>query len=72
MMAAAVLTSFNSVLNSSATLYVCDLHETYIDENPKVHRLNTLISLIFCVASALAINRIVFNRVAVPGPARQA
>ncbi len=54
MMAAAVLTSFNSVLNSSATLYVCDLHETYIDENPKVHRLNTLISLSF-VLTAIAL-----------------
>ena len=51
MMAAAVLTSFNSVLNSSATLYVCDLHETYIDENPRVHRLNTLISLSFVVTA---------------------
>ena len=54
MMAAAVLTSFNSVLNSSATLYVCDLHETYIDDDPKVHRLNTLISLSF-VFTAIAL-----------------
>ena len=51
MMAAAVLTSFNSVLNSSATLYVCDLHETYINEEPRVHRLNTLISLSFVVTA---------------------
>lgn len=51
MMAAAVLTSFNSVLNSSATLYVCDLHETYINEDPRVHRLNTLISLSFVITA---------------------
>lgn len=51
MMAAAVLTSFNSVLNSSATLYVCDLHETYLDETPNVHRLNTLISISFVITA---------------------
>ena len=45
MMAAAVLTSFNSVLNSSATLYVCDLHEKYISDKPNIHRLNIIISL---------------------------
>ncbi|MEM7610580.1 MAG: SLC5 family protein [Pseudomonadota bacterium] len=51
MMAAAVLTSFNSVLNSSAALYVCDLHEKYVNETPNVHRLNTTISLAFVVAA---------------------
>ena len=51
MMATAVLTSFNSVLNSSATLYLCDLHETYINEEPRVHRLNTLISLSFVITA---------------------
>ena len=51
MMAAAVLTSFNSVLNSSATLYVCDLHETYLDETPNVHRLNTVISISFVITA---------------------
>ena len=50
-MAAAVLTSFNSVLNSSATLYVCDLHEKYIDATPNVHRMNTVISLGFVVTA---------------------
>jgi len=33
-MVAATMTSFNSVLNSSAALYVCDLHQRYV--NPKV------------------------------------
>lgn len=51
MMAAAVLTSFNSVLNSSAALYVCDLHEKYVDENPNVHRLSTVISISFVITA---------------------
>lgn len=50
-MAAAVLTSYTSVLNSSVTLYVCDLHEPYIAPNPDVKRLNIVISLIFMVLS---------------------
>ena len=54
MMAAAVLTSFNSVLNSSAALYVCDLHESYINEKANVHRLNTVISITF-VLTAIAL-----------------
>lgn len=49
MMAAAVLTSFNSVLNSSAALYVCDLHEKYINEKADVHKLNTIISISFVI-----------------------
>ena len=50
-MAAAVLTSYTSVLNSSVTLYVCDLHEPYIAPKPDVKRLNILISLVFMVLS---------------------
>ena len=50
-MAAAVLTSYTSVLNSSVTLYVCDLHEPFIAPNPDVKRLNTAISLVFMVLS---------------------
>jgi SSS family solute:Na+ symporter len=51
MMAAAVLTSFNSVLNSSATLYVCDLHEKYINDRPNLHRLSTTISIGFVLVA---------------------
>jgi SSS family solute:Na+ symporter len=50
-MAAAVLTSYTSVLNSSVTLYVCDLHEPYVAPNPDVKRLNTVISLVFMAVS---------------------
>jgi SSS family solute:Na+ symporter len=50
-MAAALLTSYTSVLNSSVTLYVCDLHEKFIAEKPDVGRLNTIISITFMVLS---------------------
>lgn len=54
-MAAALLTSYTSVLNSSVTLYVCDLHEKFIAEKPNVGRLNTIISLAFMVLSVLLV-----------------
>lgn len=54
-MAAAVLTSYTSVLNSSVTLYVCDLHEKFLKSTPNVARLNTLISLVFMVLSILLV-----------------
>ncbi|MBT8083919.1 MAG: SLC5 family protein [Woeseia sp.] len=44
--AAAVLTSVNSVLNSSTTLYVCDIHEKYIGTTPNVPRLNAIITIV--------------------------
>jgi SSS family solute:Na+ symporter len=39
-MAAAVLTTFNSNLNSATALYVCDIHEAYIDKSPNVSKLS--------------------------------
>ncbi|MDT8429426.1 MAG: SLC5 family protein [Pseudomonadales bacterium] len=47
--AAAVLTSFNSVLNSSATLYVCDLHEKYIKSTPNIPRVSAIITVLMIV-----------------------
>lgn len=55
MIAAAVLTSFNSVLNSSTTLYVLDIHETYFDSTPNVARMNTVITLGFVVLALLLV-----------------
>ena len=46
-LAAAVLTSFNSIVNSSAALYVCDFHEKYISDKPNVKRLNGITTVIF-------------------------
>jgi SSS family solute:Na+ symporter len=51
MMVAAVLTSFNSVLNSSTTLYVMDLHESMLNRDANVHRLNIVVSLCFVVVA---------------------
>jgi len=47
-----VLTTYNSNLNSATALYVCDIHEAYINKKPNVQKLSgwvtaalTLISL---------------------------
>lgn len=53
--AAAVLTSVNSVLNSSTALYVCDLHEKYIGSSPNVPRLNAVITLMFVIIALLLV-----------------
>ncbi|MEM6605032.1 MAG: SLC5 family protein [Pseudomonadota bacterium] len=47
MMVAAVLTTFNSNLNSAVTLYVVDLHEPYFKGTPNISRLNFLVSIGF-------------------------
>ncbi len=43
--AAAVLTTFNSILNASAALYVCDLHESYVEEARNVPKLSMYVSI---------------------------
>ncbi len=50
-MAAAVLTHYTSILNSTTTLWICDIHESYIDPNPRVRRLNVRISIVVVAAS---------------------
>jgi len=52
---AAILTSFNSILNASAALWVCDIHESYIDKNPKVKRLSMWVSIVMVVLSLLLV-----------------
>jgi SSS family solute:Na+ symporter len=52
MMAAAVLTSFNSALNSGAALYVCDVHPRLFGTRHDVARLATIITMTF---TALAV-----------------
>lgn len=47
--AAAVLSSFNSILNSSAALYVCDLHENYFNAKPNVAKLSGIASVVFVI-----------------------
>ncbi len=53
--AAAVLTSVNSVLNSSTALYICDIHEKYISKTPNVRRLNFIITVLFVVVGLLLV-----------------
>lgn len=53
--AAAVLTSFNSILNSSAALYVCDLHEKYINEKPNVKVLSGLVTFVFVIVAIILV-----------------
>ena len=48
-LAAAVLTTFNSILNASAALYVCDVHESYIDEARDVPKLSMYVSIVMTV-----------------------
>ncbi|EDY80404.1 transporter, SSS family, putative [Verrucomicrobiia bacterium DG1235] len=48
-MVAATMTSFNSTLNSSAALYVCDLHQRYLNPFVKVARLSVTVSILFAL-----------------------
>ena len=43
--AAAVLTTFNSILNASAALWVVDIHKTYVNDTPRVRALSFWVSL---------------------------
>jgi SSS family solute:Na+ symporter len=54
-LAAAVLTTFNSILNSSSALYVCDIHEKYIGKKPNVARLNAVVTAVFVIISLLLV-----------------
>jgi len=53
--AAAVLTTFNSILNASAALWVCDIHETYINDKPNVRKLSLWVSISMVVLAFLMI-----------------
>ncbi|MEM7220817.1 MAG: SLC5 family protein [Pseudomonadota bacterium] len=48
-MLAAMLTTFNSILNASAALYVCDLHETYVGKVKNVARLSGVVSIVLAI-----------------------
>ncbi|MBM7071427.1 solute:sodium symporter family transporter [Shewanella sp. 202IG2-18] len=49
--AGAVLSSFNSCLNSAAALYTCDIHKNYINPNADVKKIATRVALFFTVVS---------------------
>jgi len=45
-MAAAVLSTYNSLLNSATALYVCDIHEAYFNKEPSVVKLSGYVTLL--------------------------
>ncbi len=47
--AAAVLTTFNSILNASAALYVCDIHQAYVGKARSVQKLSAAVSIVMSV-----------------------
>ncbi len=51
--AAAVLTTFNSILNASSAIYICDMHEKYFtknsDKETNISRLNLMVTVVFVV-----------------------
>jgi len=52
---AAVLTTFNSILNSSAALYVCDIHEVYINKKPNVKRLSMFVTIAMVIVGVIMV-----------------
>lgn len=52
---AAVLTTFNSILNASAALWVMDIHESYVDKNPNVKRLSLWVSIVMVLLSLMLV-----------------
>lgn len=53
--AAAVLTSVNSILNASTALYVCDIHENYSSKPANVKRLNLIITMIIVIIGLILV-----------------
>ncbi|WP_445428403.1 SLC5 family protein [Alishewanella sp. HL-SH05] len=44
--AAAVLSTYNSLLNSATALYVCDIHEAYFQKTPNVVKLSGVVTVL--------------------------
>lgn len=51
----AVMTSYNATLNSSAALYVCDLHQKYLNADCNVRRLSTWLQVGFALFSIVMV-----------------
>jgi SSS family solute:Na+ symporter len=54
-MFAAVMTSYNATLNSSAALYVCDLHQKYVAHKSNIAKLSMGVSFGFAVLSIVLV-----------------
>src|SRR5690606_33935104 len=48
-MFAAVMSSYNSTLNAAASLYVCDLHQPYVNPQPQITRLSRWLQVGFAL-----------------------
>jgi SSS family solute:Na+ symporter len=54
-MAAAVLSTFNSNLNSATALYVCDIHEPYINKDINVPKLSAWVTVAITIISLMLV-----------------
>ena len=54
-MFAAVMSSYNSTLNSAAALYVCDLHRPYVNPSAAIGRLSTWLQVGFALFSVVMV-----------------
>ena len=52
---AAMLTTFNSILNASAALWVCDIHETYVSKKVNVKRISLWVSVAMVILSLVLV-----------------
>mgnify|MGYP001554883010 CR=1 FL=1 len=50
-MFAAVMTSYNATLNSAASIYVCDIHQKYINPTPRIRPLSVWLQIGFALLS---------------------
>lgn len=55
MITGAVLSSFNSCLNSASALYTCDIHLKYIDPKAPVRRVGQAVAVVFSVIPVLMV-----------------
>jgi SSS family solute:Na+ symporter len=54
-MFAAVMSSYNSTLNSAAAIYVCDIHQKYINDRGPIKRLSTWLQVGFAIFSVVMV-----------------
>lgn len=50
-----ILSTYNSILNASAALYVCDLHERHAKSEINVRKVSTIVSVLMVIISVLVL-----------------
>ncbi|MBB6522555.1 solute:sodium symporter family transporter [Pseudoteredinibacter isoporae] len=50
-----ILSTYNSILNASAALYVCDIHEKYINPEVGVKKISIVVSLLMVILSIVMV-----------------